>query len=317
VDDALAFLKDEIKSVTGRTNKSAWFALFDMLALTRNRAEYDALSTLFTVRFETSPPAWPDDAAGERRSASTRERSDIFVLRAGREGLAREIAKIGPFATAAGSLRLDLTKVTEIEGADAAEIAQTMRRLRKIGMPIWLTGCDSFCALLRQTIAGAERESQRPYWATLFETLILAGLAKEFDELGLEFAMAFEESPPNWEVYVNKVSKEKEKIELEKELASTTGKQPSEVFVLKGVVDHESNSAFAELQAYAQKRSDVVVDMSKVARFDFMYMWTVSHFFRALHAAGKKVIFTKVNEIHAALFDSFGLNRYAAIMRRY
>src|SRR5687767_9459094 len=66
---AVALLKAEIKDAMGRNNKQAWLMLFDLYQLGSNRAEFDSLSMLFTVKFEQSPPAWSDnsDAAGDPR----------------------------------------------------------------------------------------------------------------------------------------------------------------------------------------------------------------------------------------------------------
>src|SRR6476620_1354809 len=55
-----ALLRTEIKDAMGRNNKQAWLMLFDLYQLANNRAEFDSLSMLFTVKFEQSPPAWTE-----------------------------------------------------------------------------------------------------------------------------------------------------------------------------------------------------------------------------------------------------------------
>ena len=55
--------------------------------------------------------------------------------------------------------------------------------------------------MLRAAFNEKSAEEQRPYWALLFEVYILQGRMEEFEELGLEYAVAFEISPPSWEVY--------------------------------------------------------------------------------------------------------------------
>src|ERR1043165_9290919 len=51
-DAAAALLRAEIKDAMGRNNKQAWLMLFDLYQLANNRAEFDSLSMLFTVKFE-------------------------------------------------------------------------------------------------------------------------------------------------------------------------------------------------------------------------------------------------------------------------
>ena len=57
VAPAEAILKAETRNPASRSNKQPWLMLFDLFEVTQNRAEYDALSLLFTVKFEQSPPA--------------------------------------------------------------------------------------------------------------------------------------------------------------------------------------------------------------------------------------------------------------------
>ncbi len=81
---AASLLKAEIKDAAGRNNKQAWLMLFDLHQAAQNRADFDALSMLFTVKFEQSPPAWAEsgsDAANDPRRAQSRERKDFFALK--------------------------------------------------------------------------------------------------------------------------------------------------------------------------------------------------------------------------------------------
>src|SRR6476469_9173193 len=82
-EPAAALLRAEIKDAMGRNNKQAWLMLFDLYQLANNRAEFDSLSMLFTVKFEQSPPAWIEssEAAGDPRRNQSRERKDFFVLK--------------------------------------------------------------------------------------------------------------------------------------------------------------------------------------------------------------------------------------------
>ena len=71
---AVSLLKDEIKDAHGRNNKQAWLMLFDLYQIAQNRQEFDALSMLYTVKFEQSSPAWNDsaDAANDPRRVQGR-----------------------------------------------------------------------------------------------------------------------------------------------------------------------------------------------------------------------------------------------------
>src|SRR5688572_30674653 len=208
-ESAVHLLKAEIKDVQGRNNKQAWLMLFDLYQSASNREEFDALSMLFTVKFEQSPPAWADtgDAATDPRRAQSRERKDFFALKPAADGsLAAEIEKFITFAEAQGTVRLDVAKVGTLAPEEAALLASALLKLRKKQVPMWFNNLDTLEQVLRSAFNEGATDRQRPFWKLLFELMILQGKMAEYEELGLEYAMAFEESPPSWESYVNTVA---------------------------------------------------------------------------------------------------------------
>jgi anti-anti-sigma regulatory factor len=313
---ANALLDAEIKDPVGRNNKQAWLMLFDLHQVARNREAFDALSMLFTVKFEQSPPVWLDDteSADPRRNAQARERKDFFALKPGANGeLAGEIEKFLAFAQSQGTVRLDVSKIPSMTGQEASRLAAVLAQLRKKHVPMWFNNLDSLEKLLRAAINEKAAAEQKPYWPLLFELLILQGRAEQFEELGLEFAVAFEISPPSWEVYVNKVA---EAAKTATPAATAARPAPEAGFPLKGVLSASNGGPMAELNAHASTRPEVVIDMAKVLRIDFTYTAAFFDVVKAIQLAGKRVILTELNEINAALLEALGVNRYAILVRR-
>jgi anti-anti-sigma regulatory factor len=317
VDAAAALLGAEIKDPVGRNNKQAWLMLFDLHQVAHKRAEFDSLSMLFTVTFEQSPPAWADEAEGgdPRRTAQSRERKDFFALKPTPTGeLLGEIEKFLAFAESQGTVRLDVAKVPSITGEEALRLAAVLVQLRKKQMPMWFNNFEPLEKVLRAAINERAPEEQKPFWLLLFEMLILQGRMEDFEELGMEFAVAFEMSPPNWEVYVNKVA------EQARAAAPAGGAAPRPMseagFGLKGVLSASSAGQIAELNTYASTRPEVVVDMARVLRIDFAYTAAFFDVIKAIQLAGKRVILTDINELNAALLEALGVNRYAILVRR-
>src|SRR6185295_7014827 len=177
-------LKAEIKDPVGRNNKQAWIMLFDLYQAASNRPEYDALSMLFTVKFEQSPPAWADsgDSPSDPRRNQSRERKDFFALKPTASGdLAGEIEKFLSFAEAQGTVRLDVAKVTAITGDEALLLASALAKLRKKKMPMWFNNFDALEKVLRAAFNEKATDAQRPYWMLLFEIYILQGKSHEFE----------------------------------------------------------------------------------------------------------------------------------------
>lgn len=316
---AAQLLKGEIKDAAGRNNKQAWLMLFDLYQIARNRGEFDALSMLFSVKFEQSPPVWAEDSdsANDPRRNQNRERKDYFALKPSPTGeLAAEIEKFLAFAEGQGTVRLDVSKVSSLTGNEALLLASALGSLRKEQMPMWFNHFDGLEKVLRAAINEKTTQEQRPYWMLLFELHILLGRAEEFEELGMEYAVAFEMSPPSWEVYANKVSEEASKSAAAARVIPVSGPAPEAGFALKGVLSAASANQIAELNTYAATRTEAVVDMAKVLRVEFGYASAFFDVVKAIQLAGKRVILTNLNELNAALLEAMGVNRYAILVRR-
>jgi anti-anti-sigma regulatory factor len=315
-ESAVSLLKAEIKDTQGRNNKQAWLMLFDLYQVSQNRQEFDALSMLYTIKFEQSSPAWNDsaDAANDPRRGQGRERKDFFALKPNADGsLAAEIEKFVVFAEGQGTVRLDVAKVTSITAAEATLFTLMLARLRKQRLPMWFNNMDGLETALRAAFNERATEEQRPFWLLLFELYVLQGKDEAFEELGLEYAVAFEMSPPNWEVYVNTVSAAAASTTP---AAPATGAPPEAGYALKGVLSATSANQIAEMNGYAASRSEVVVDLGKVMRIDFGFTGTVFDAIKAIQLAGKRVILTNLSELNAALLEALGVNRYAILVRR-
>jgi anti-anti-sigma regulatory factor len=316
---AAGILKAEIKDSVGRNNKQAWLMLFDLYQVAQNRQEFDSLSMLFTVKFEQSPPVWAeggDGAAADPRRNQSRERKDFFALKPNAGGdLAGEIEKFRAFAEAQGTIRLDLAKVTALSPEEALLLASALGQLRKKKLPMWFNNAEVLEKTVRDTFNEKPAGEQKSFWILLFELLILLGRMDDFEALGLEFAVAYEMSPPNWEVYVNSVAAEAAKVASGPKAAVGTP-APEAGYALKGVLSPASVNQIAELNNYASSRTEVAVDMGKVMRVEFTFTSSFFDTVKAIQLAGKRVILTNLNELNAALLEAMGVNRYAILVRR-
>lgn len=314
---ASALLRLEIKDPVGRNNKQAWLMLFDLYQMAQNRTEFEALSMLFTVKFEQSPPSWAENADGpaDPRRVQGRERKDFFMLKPSASGeLASEIEKFPGFAANQGSVRLDVGKIPSISLQEASLLTTALQTLRKKNVPMWFNNVPMLEKVLRAAFNERATESERPHWLLLFELYILEGKMDEFEALGLEYAVAFEISPPPWEVYVNKVADGAAKSPAA--TSAVPAASPEAGHELKGVISAASANQIAELNAYAAARTEVVVDMGKVLRVEFGYTSEFFDVVKAIQLAGKRVILTNLNELNAALLEALGVNRYAILVRR-
>lgn len=310
---AEAVLRAETRDPAGRTNRQAWLMLFDLLELAQNRAEFDALSMLYIVRFEQSPPVWAGGAESpsDPRRAQNRERNDFFAIKPAVTGdIADEIARFLAFAEEAGTVRLDLGKIVSLTSTEAELLTVALQRLRRLKTPMWFNSIGNLEDVLRRAFNERASEATRPFWLLLFELLILQSKGEAFEELGLEYAVAFEVSPPNWETYVNTIA---QAAALSTPAESA---EPEPGLSLKGVLSLASGEQFAQLAAYSSSQPEAVVDMRKVLRIEFNACHQFYEVVKAIQLGGKRVILSGLSELNAALLEAFGFNRHAILIRR-
>lgn len=309
---AAEVLKETLREQSGKNNIRAWLMMFDFYQITHNRKEFDALSILYTVKWERSPPVWVENEEGDPRRKEKRERKDFFPIKPSADGaLLPEIDRFEQFVKEMGSARIDFNKVKSILAEEAELFCLVLQRVRRAKMPLWFNGFDDFASLLKKCINDTPGPKSKGYWNLLFELYILDGKLNEYEELGLEYAVAFEASPPAWEA-VNRPTG------TQGEGAAEAAKSEPVVqgFQLKGVISATSKEALGQLAVYAANRDEVVIDAGGLLRVDFAFAGQFFEAVRAIHLSGKRVILSNLNELVAALLEVFGMNRHAILMRK-
>jgi anti-anti-sigma regulatory factor len=310
-------LKEYLRTNDGKNSIRAWLMMFDFYQLTHNRKEFDALSMLFTVKFERSPPHWLElSESSDPRRKEKREHKDFFLVTPAQDGaILAEIDRFELFAKELGSARVDFSKVKNILPEESELFAIVLQRIRRAKLPLWFNQLDSFAAMLKQGIndkTGRPLNESQGYWSLLFELYILDGRLQEYEDLGLEYAVAFEMSPPAWEVVSRPTGST--------DAASANQKQAPVVapvgFPLKGVVSAGSKDMLQQLTIYANTKQEITVDMSNLMRIDFAATGLFFETIRSIHLAQKRIVLSNLNELVAALLEIFGISKHAIIMRK-
>ncbi|MEI6738119.1 MAG: STAS domain-containing protein, partial [Pseudomonadota bacterium] len=230
-----------------------------------------------------------------------------------------EIDRLESFANEMGSVRIDFTKIKGVLAEEAELFAIVLQRTRKTKITYWFNGLDVFVALLKQGIneeTGRPLDKSQGYWSLLFELFILDGKLQEYEDLGLEYAIAFEISPPAWET-VFRSSGDIDKTTCTDDCANSDASTESPVgFALKGVVGSSSREMLHQLSLYASTKQEVAVDMSGLLRIDFAAAGLFFETIRAIHLSQKRVVLSNLNELVAALLEVFGVAKHAIIMRK-
>jgi anti-anti-sigma regulatory factor len=250
----------------------AWLALFDLLQRAGDKAAFDQFALQYVVQFERSAPAWEariKPQIGPRAAPSGGYIALTGVLSVASvapfEALKRAIEKQVP------QVRLDFASVTGFDDAGARLAAEALGEARRRQFPIQLQRAEKLKPKLEAAVAKG-REGGEGAWMLSLELLQWAMDRTAFEDRAVEFAVAFELSPPSWEP-----PKLPEVPKVPDAAAAAAGEgvagevpADAEFLVWSGVMAGSLTSQLGKLAEFAQRRSVVPIDMTQVERVDFV-----------------------------------------------
>lgn len=316
--DALArmVLEAGVDEFSSRQGERLWRMLLDFYRLTGDRAAFDALAMRFASVFETSPPIWVEAVAAKSATTSASGRSvrpGAFVggLMADNEAAFANIVK----ALESGkNASVDFSKMTSLDAEGCARLLSLWGKARKAGQELVLVDAAKLSAMLSEKIEPG-LASDKPCWLLQMEIFQQRGEQFEFEELAINYAVTFEESPPSWEakrVVSNAAAAPKtntdEPVPPSAEPATVTVTEAA--VVLQGEI---RNGRFAEISDFASRHTELMIDCSKLIRMDFVSAASLINIFGPLCSAKKQIILLRPNYLVAELFRVLGLNALASI----
>jgi anti-anti-sigma regulatory factor len=288
-----------------KSSPLAWLALFDILQRMNDRAAFDQLALQYVVEFERSAPAWEDST---RASIGPKVVAGGYVPVTGKltaasasqiENLQRAIAKKSDHA------RLDLASVAGFDDAGALLLAKALASVRKQRFPLTLQRPEKLRAAL-DALLKKGREAGEGAWLLRLELLQFEFDLPAFDELAIEYAVAFEQSPPSWEPPPKPPEEVAESVP--EETAPDAPGADSEKLVCTGVMAGPASPQLARLAEFAQGRSVVPIDLSPVERIDFVCAGALLNAINRIETQRKAVQFVGVSPIIRALLLLIGIS---------
>ena len=113
-------------------------------------------------------------------------------------GHAPQIANLLAASQKQPQVRLDLGSLTGADDAGAKLLADALAQLRKRQYPLALQHPEKIRNALEHSVVQG-RDAGEGYWILLLELLQWQNDHKAFEDRAVEFAVAFEVSPPSWE----------------------------------------------------------------------------------------------------------------------
>jgi anti-anti-sigma regulatory factor len=243
----------------------AWLALFDLLQRADDRAAFDQLALQYVVAFERSAPAWEE--GGSRLRPGARPAAGGYVGFTGKltASHAPQIANLLAAAYKQPQVRMDLGSLTGADDAGAKLLADALAQLRKRRYALVLQHPEKIRRALDQSVTQGKNAGEG-YWILLLELLQWQSDHKLFDDRAIEFAIAFEVSPPSWEPA------------LAVTMAAVSAGAPdaaavqenAETLVWSGTLTGSSDAQLAKFALFREGRHVIPIDMTAVDRVDFV-----------------------------------------------
>ena len=284
----------------------AWLALFDLLQRAGDRAAFDQLAMQYSMQFERSAPGW-EEHHGPAAATKTQPGGGYIAI-AGRltqasapqlEGLRRAVAK------RLSQARLDLGGVTGYDDAGAALLASTLASARRAQIVLAIERAEKLKAALEASVKAGRDGGEGP-WQLSLELQQWSHEQAAFDDRAIEFAMAFELSPPSWEPPPTPAAPVA--AEADGAMESDPAGGPAEAVVFRGSIIGNAGPQLAKLAEFAHGRHVIPIDMSEVDRVDFVCAGALLNAVNRIETQRRSVQIVGASPIIRALLLLIGLS---------
>jgi anti-anti-sigma regulatory factor len=288
-----------------RLSPLAWLALFDLLQRAGDHAAFDQLAMQYVVQFERSSPAWDEDA---RPATETKGVAGGYLAITGKltaasasqlEGLKRAIERKVPQA------RIDLASVTGFDDEGAKLLADALALARRNAFALALLRGDKLRGAIESEVKRG-RDAGEGVWLLSLELMQWFHDQATFDDRAIEYAIAFETSPPSYEPppQAQRAGADAPADDAEPAEAAVQG----DMLRWSGVMAGPSAPQLAQLAEFAQGRPVVPIDMTAVERVDFVCAGALLNAINRIESQRRAVQLAGVSPIVRALLLLIGIS---------
>ena len=295
-----------------KTSPLAWLALFDVLQRANDRAAFEQMALQYVVQFERSAPAWEE---GLTTTAGPKVIAGGYIPVTGKltaasaaqiEGMKRAIEKKVPHA------RLDLASVTGFDDVGARLLADALAYARKHRFALTLQRPEKLEVAVTAVVKRG-RDGGDGAWLLSLELLQFANNHDAFDERSIEYAIAFEQSPPAWEPppmpeAVTPAGEAPPADAPSDDKLRVVEDGDAESLMFSGVLAGSTNAQLASMAEFAQRKAIVPIDMTAVDRIDFVCAGSLLNAINRIEHQRKAVQIIGASPIIRALLLLIGIS---------
>nr|WP_242533395.1 STAS domain-containing protein [Niveibacterium umoris] len=316
-DEAAAAVLEAALDEGAASNETLWHMLFDLYRLTGRREPFEARGVGYAEQFGRSPPIWSDaDASAEAPKPSSRDATPSVSLTGTLSAAAGpQFEQISKIAIKAGKLRIDLGKLRGADEAGCDVLVRGLRSLRQARVQVSLLNARNMLPMIEGQVVQGRREGQS-IWLMVLELLQALSEVDRFEEVALDYAITFEESPPSYEAPAAEPGprmKQPDAATSSPGLELVPIEEEAPAFVMEGDLTSAQAEAIRKLAKYGADRSTVEVDASRLRRMDFVTAGNLFNVLVQFQAQGKLCVFHNLNAMVAALLRVMGVHQVASM----
>lgn len=300
-------------------NETLWFMLFDLCRLTGNQEAFDQRGVAFAEQFGRSPPVWAVSGPASAPKAAEPRNAVPTISLTGKLGSesASQFEQIEKIAQKAGKLKIELGRLRSVEDSGCELLLALLARLRKARVKVHLSSPRTVLAMIENHAQPGRREGKAT-WLMVLELIQALGEADRFDEVALDYAITFEESPPSFEApsigaitTTSLKSPPADSGPHELELVPIEEEAPQ--YVLEGEITSSQADVVQNLAKYGAERKRVEIDASRLQRMDFVSAGTLFNVLVRFQGQGKQCEIQGLNAMVAALMRVIGIDQVATM----
>jgi anti-anti-sigma regulatory factor len=292
----------------GNSTEQVWAMLFDLChALGRSDA-FEAHALAFAERFERSAPAWPA-SSGNGATSGPPTLTLSGKLCAGSRAVIDQFDRLGCKTPV---LRLDVGRMQDVDDDGAGMLLEALVKVRRHGRCVAMINAEHLRNLLAPRVAPGEARGA-PQWQLYLEALQQLGDEAVFEDVAIQYAVTFEQSPPSWEG--NRVAAVVAPVAVPPASAAKASPGRAKV-ALSGEIIGAKQDAFAILTSGDHPQGVIKVDCSDLRRMDFISAGLLFNVITAVQATGRQPRLVEVRPMVAALLLLIGVAAVAEIQQR-
>jgi len=304
-------LEDGVQNdADARASPLAWLALFDLMQRGHDRVGFERVAMTYVMHFERSAPMW--DESGPAAPAATpppKSAGGGYIALTGKltAATAPQIEALRKAAAKGiANARLDLAQVAGFDDKGAHMLADALAEVRKRRVPLMLERADKVGAALDILIRRG-REGGEGVWLLALELLQFQADQDAFENRAIEYAIAFEQSPPSWDP-PPAPPVDAAKAAPAVEAAEATIASGGPVIMWTGVLSGQASPQLTKITEYAYNHAVVPIDMTAVDRIDFVCAGALFNAINRIEQQRKAVQIVGATPIIRALLLLIGIS---------